>query len=87
VRSVTMDTIIAQDGVHAITDYRVYSVGRDGHFVSVKEISCADDADAMLMAWCLLDPRPVEVWEHARFVGTLARFVVSYPSPCGAEFR
>jgi hypothetical protein len=47
-------------------DYRVYFVGRDGHFSSVQEIECVDDQGALVRAMGVSQGHEVEVWRRDR---------------------
>jgi hypothetical protein len=40
--------------------FRIYTVGRDGHFKGVKGIECADDQEAIHEAQQALDGRDIE---------------------------
>jgi hypothetical protein len=51
-------------------EYRVYTVGLDGHYTGSHELECADDAEAMERAQQLVDGRDVELWQRARKVAT-----------------
>jgi hypothetical protein len=49
-------------------DYRVYTLGEDGHFVDVRDLQCATDAEAVEKAKQFLDPRNLQVWCRGRYV-------------------
>jgi hypothetical protein len=49
-----------------MAEYRVYTVGIDGHF-----ISCADDVEAIKKVERLVDGHDVELWSGERFVAKL----------------
>ena len=51
--------------------YRIYRVGKKGHFVGVHEVCAASDADAMLEAHKLLDGVDLEVWRGNEMIGRL----------------
>jgi hypothetical protein len=51
--------------------YRAFVLSFEGSVVSVVELDCADDAEAMMRAKALVENRPVELWEGAR---RIARF-------------
>lgn len=51
-----------------MTNYRLYTVGNDGHFVACREFACGNDEDAVVWAKQLVDEAPVELWNLARFV-------------------
>jgi hypothetical protein len=55
-------------GNFGVAEYRVFTVGRDGHFNSVEPLTCADDAEAIEQAKRLVDGHDVELWTGARLV-------------------
>ena len=57
-----------------MTEYRVYLVGKDGHFTGYELLFCANDAEALEKAKNSLDEdHGIEVWSGARLVGKLER--------------
>ena len=38
-----------------MAEYRVFTVGRDAHFVSYRKFTCKDDHDAIIWAKQLMD--------------------------------
>jgi hypothetical protein len=54
-----------------VTEYRVYTVGLDGHFTGFEALRCADDAEAIDRARRLVDGCDVELWSGDRFVARL----------------
>jgi len=53
-------------------DYRIYIVGRDGHFQRSKALlDCVDDVAAIAAATQLIDGHDVELWHRDRKVGVL----------------
>jgi hypothetical protein len=56
-----------------VGEYRVYSVGTDGHFTESREMICRDDGEAVAKAKRLQDGHNVEVWSGNRFVIRLIR--------------
>jgi hypothetical protein len=38
-----------------VADYRAYTVGRDGHITGFEPLVCADDAEAIEKAKCLIE--------------------------------
>ncbi len=51
------------------TTYRIYTIGRGGHFLGAAEVvECADDKEAIDKA-TQPDGLDVEIWDHKRFVG------------------
>jgi hypothetical protein len=49
-------------------EYRAYTVGLDGHIISVELMVCAHDAEAIERARRLIKGRSVELWSGARLV-------------------
>jgi hypothetical protein len=54
-----------------MTEYRVYTVGADGHFVNFRGFVCDHDEDALVWARQWMDGAAVEVWSGERFVTRL----------------
>jgi hypothetical protein len=52
-------------------DYRVYLVGRDGHFANVDIIESNADQEAIERAEQIASGRHVELWQGSRRVATL----------------
>jgi hypothetical protein len=59
---------IAWTCVAQMSAYRVYVIGQDGHFVSIRKFFCDSDSDAAVWAKQLVDGRDVELWCGYRFV-------------------
>jgi hypothetical protein len=54
-------------------EYRVYLIGRDGHFKGVEPIVCTDDDEAIAAAKRLvIEGCNVELWQRDRKVTTLS---------------
>jgi hypothetical protein len=51
-----------------MTDYRVYVIGLDGHFLKAVELDCASDSAAIESAKRFIDGLDVEVWQGDRFI-------------------
>ena len=51
-----------------MTEYRAYTVGRDGHFNGYEPLICAGDAEAIEKARRLVDRCDVELWSGPRLV-------------------
>jgi hypothetical protein len=49
-------------------EYRVYIVGRDGHFLKAIDLEAADDAGAIDHAKQFVDGHDVELWQLGRQV-------------------
>ena len=56
--------------VRAVPEYRVYTVGPDGHFQSAVRLICPDDETAKEQAKQLIDGLDIELWQQARKVAT-----------------
>jgi hypothetical protein len=54
-----------------MAEYRAYTVGRDGHFVGVKTLTGADDAEAIDKAKPFVDGHDIELWNGDRLVTRL----------------
>ena len=54
-----------------MAEYRVYTVGTDGHFVNFRGFVCNNDEDALVWAKQGMDGAAVEVWSGERFVTRL----------------
>jgi hypothetical protein len=53
--------------------YRLYGVGADDHFKSVKVVECASDADALAVAEKMIGHfAAIEVWEAGKRVGRVS---------------
>jgi hypothetical protein len=46
----------------AISDYRAYFVGADGHFEGSRAIDCDNDTMAVASARKMLDGKDIEIW-------------------------
>jgi hypothetical protein len=53
-----------------VAEYRVDTVGGDGHFTGF-ELVCADDSEAIEKAKRLIDGNDIELWTGGRFVTRL----------------
>jgi hypothetical protein len=51
-----------------MTDYRVYVIGLDGHFVKAVELDRANDSAAIETAEQFIDGHDLEVWQGDRFI-------------------
>jgi len=50
--------------------YRLYGVGADDHFKSVKAVECASDVEALATAKKMIGRlAAIEVWEAGKLVG------------------
>jgi hypothetical protein len=52
----------------AVLEYRMYTIGIDGHFTGSREIVCRDDSEAVAKAKRMVDGHDIEVWAGDRFV-------------------
>lgn len=53
-------------------NFRIYTIGHDGHFTDADNIECADDQEATKKAQQAADGHAVELWERGRFISRLA---------------
>ena len=52
--------------------YRIYTIGRGGHFLGSPDVmECADDKEAVEKAMQLAGGLDVEIWDHKRFVASV----------------
>jgi hypothetical protein len=54
-----------------VQEYRAYTIGPDGHFISHRAFVCANDADATEWAGQLIDGHDIELWNEGRLVARL----------------
>jgi hypothetical protein len=54
--------------MQAMAEYRVYSVGLDGHFIRFDAVVCANDEEAIEKAKRYVDGHDIELWCGDRFV-------------------
>jgi hypothetical protein len=52
--------------------FRIYTIGSHGHFMSGKDIECADDQEAIQKAQQAVEGHGIELWERGRFIARLA---------------
>jgi hypothetical protein len=55
-----------------MTDYRIYVIGRDGHFLRSIELVCPNDEAAKAETEQLLDGHDLELWQLGRKVAFFA---------------
>ena len=53
--------------------YRVYVIGRDGHFIKSIDLNCADDGAAIESAKQLIDGYDLELWQRDRMIARFDR--------------
>ena len=58
-------------GLALVPDYRVCTLGEDGHIFRRTEISCPDDQAALERAKNLADGHAVELWEGGRRIALI----------------
>jgi len=68
----------------SMAGYRIFRIGKQGHFVGVYEVSATSDADAMLQAHKLLDGLDLEVWHGTEKIGYLRSEEATAKSAPGA---
>jgi hypothetical protein len=66
--TVTESVVLPPDRERAMTEYRAYLVGLDGHFVGFEPLLCADDAEATEKAARLAGTYGVELWSGPRLI-------------------
>jgi hypothetical protein len=49
-----------------MVQYRVYIIGRDGHFQKFVPLDCTDDSEAKKQAKQLVNGYDVELWQYGR---------------------
>ena len=54
-------------------EYRIFTVGLDGHFIGCEAVVCDDDEQAIETAKRMLGDRDLKVWSGARFVAAFKR--------------
>jgi hypothetical protein len=54
-----------------MSEYRVYLIGSDGHFIQAIQLNCADDKAAMESAKQFANGHDIELWQRDR---QIARF-------------
>jgi hypothetical protein len=55
-------------GDFRVEDYRAYTVGSDGRFITYEPMVCMNDAEASERAKRLVDDYDIELWSGARLV-------------------
>ena len=56
-----------------MANYRVYTIGDDGHFINSRGFSCDNDPDAIVWAKQLVDGHDIELRSGARLIIRLER--------------
>jgi hypothetical protein len=51
-----------------MSEYRVYVIGLDGHFINAVLLDCANDKAAIESARQLIDGQDLELWQKDRLV-------------------
>jgi hypothetical protein len=59
--------------VAQMSDYRVYVIGIDGHFVRAIQLDCADDNAAIESAKQFIDGHDIELWQRDRQIAKFNR--------------
>jgi hypothetical protein len=54
-----------------MVEYRIYTVGDDGHFTGFEPLVCENDARAIEKAKQFLDGHDLQIWSGPRYVGSL----------------
>jgi hypothetical protein len=64
---------VARTTVTQVNEYRVFTMGYDGHIQASRAFVCDSDDDATLWAKQLVDGHDIELWSGERFVIRLDR--------------
>jgi hypothetical protein len=56
-----------------MTDYRVYFIGNDGHFVSAIRLDCPNDNAAIESAKQFINGHDIELWQQDRIIAKFER--------------
>jgi hypothetical protein len=64
---------LRRQGRGQMTDYRVYIIGNDGHFVSAIQLDCPDDNAAIESAKQFINGHDIELWQGDRKIAKLDR--------------
>jgi hypothetical protein len=59
--------------VAQMTDYRVYFIGNDGHFVRAIQLDCPNDNAAIESAKQFIDGFDLELWQRDRRIAAFDR--------------
>jgi hypothetical protein len=51
-----------------MAEYRIFTVGSDGHFIDFEAVICDDDEQAVQKAKNLLDGHDLQIWSGPRYV-------------------
>ena len=51
-----------------MAQYRVYAIGRDGHYSGAEHVECPSVQEAIQTAEQLANGRDVELWERNHFI-------------------
>ena len=49
-------------------EYRVYTIGPDGHIFKAKPMVCENDEEVISRARAIVAEYPIEIWSGERFV-------------------
>ena len=56
-----------------MTDYRVYFIGDDGHFLGAVNLDCPDDEAAKEYAKQFINGHDIELWQRDRIIAKFDR--------------
>ena len=51
-----------------MTEYRVYTIGPDGHIFKAEPMICENDEEVISRARTMVAEHPIEIWSRDRFV-------------------
>jgi hypothetical protein len=57
-----------------MSDYLVYFIGPDGHFINFKPLICASDDEALAEAKELVDGHDIELWSGPKLLQRRSRW-------------
>jgi hypothetical protein len=64
--------MVLQNGL-GMAEYRVYTIGTDGHIVQSTPLVCDDDGQAIEQARKIGEGQTLEIWSGERFVAQVPR--------------
>jgi hypothetical protein len=65
---IAMQTFTPVAGKAGMAEYRVYTVGIDGHIIGFEALLCVDDVEAINKAGRLVGSHDIELWSGDRLV-------------------
>jgi hypothetical protein len=65
-------------GTDMMPEYRLYTLGDDGHLTRLEPLICANDEEAIAKAKNLAQRRDVELWSGSRLVKSMPAKAVTH---------